>query len=150
MNGFIANSRSNIGMGVTYRDSDSSFIEKSTHGMWTAGDRCPDVILRKSDGTETRLYTEIGYGKYLALFVGMEPPADFGFQNLVTLFNIQPTVTQPTSHEDGATDGKKTYTADWAREDDPVVVLVRPDMHIAHVGRDVAGAHQYLSAIYTR
>lgn len=146
-------------MGVTYSESGSALVKVSEHGIWKAGNRCPDMILKKTNGNETRLYTETTYGKYLLLHVGGTPSSNFGFNDVVTPYTIRAStdvgtvetsqLTQNGGLDNGETDANKTYTADWAsKDDDPFVVIVRPDMHIGFVGQSTEEAKQYLSDLY--
>lgn len=146
-------------MGVTYSESGSALVKVSEHGIWKAGNRCPDMILKKPNGSETRLYTETTYGKYLALHVGGAASSNFGFNDVVTPYIIRAStdvgasetsqLTQDGGLDNGETDANKTYTADWASKDDPFVVIVRPDMYIGFVGQNTEEAKQYLGNLYT-
>ncbi|OAA51544.1 FAD binding domain containing protein [Metarhizium rileyi] len=141
------------GMGVTYRDSGSPLVRVSEHGLWKAGNRCPDMILQKADGGETRLYTEATYGRYLVLHIGETSGVDFAFRNIATHWMIQPAATseergiEPTGGN-GKLDAVKIYTADWASRDDPFVVVVRPDMYLGFVGANVDEAREFLGDLY--
>ncbi|KAH0601869.1 hypothetical protein MHUMG1_00748 [Metarhizium humberi] len=132
------------GMGVTYRESGSPLVQASEHGIWKAGNRCPDMILNKADGAETRLYTETTYGKYLVLHIGGAPAPDFGFSDIVIHYTIRPASESAA----GGDDSSRTYTADWASKDDAFVVIVRPDMYLGFVGGSSDEAKAYLKELY--
>ncbi|KAG8426055.1 hypothetical protein J3459_008457 [Metarhizium acridum] len=132
------------GMGVTYRESGSPLVRASEHGIWTAGNRCPDMVLKKTDGAETWLYTETTYGKYLVLHIGGTPAPDFGFSDVVTHYTIRPASESAAAGGDSS----RTYTADWASKDDPFVVVVRPDMYLGFVGGSADEAKAYLKDLY--
>ncbi|KAK2593444.1 hypothetical protein QQS21_008861 [Conoideocrella luteorostrata] len=144
------------GMGVTYSECGSPLVNASNHGIWKAGNRCPDMIVQKPDGKESRLYTEAAYGKFLVLHVGTDATADFGFTDAAAPFVIQPlagaqadTAVLAKNSRVGGASCVRTYTADWASKEDAFFVVVRPDMYIGHVGRDVEDAKRYLGDLYT-
>lgn len=144
------------GMGVTYGEFGSPLVKASEHGIWKAGNRCPDMVLSKSDGMKTRLYTEVTYGKFIVLQIGANVAATttLGFSDMAVPYSIHPqadTTDAPTRgfHSD-AENAVHTYTADWVSEDDDgVYVVVRPDMYLGYVGRDVEEVKQYLGELYT-
>lgn len=126
------------GMGVSYEGCGSPMVQLSEHGIWKAGFRCPDMVVKTLDGDEKRLYSEASYGKYLLLSVGKAQASNDSNSSLITKYTILP---------EGATcDGtaEHTYTADWATADDVFFVIVRPDMYIASVSEDLATCESYI------
>ena len=112
-------------MGVTYRNSGSALVKPSERGIWRAGDRCPDVVLQRN-GRFTRLYTDAGYGRFLAILVNASLDHDMAVSYTVG--------------EGGL------YSADWAG-DEPYVVVVRPDMYVGCVGSEDE-AREYLDDVF--
>ncbi|CAM1507717.1 Fc.00g045650.m01.CDS01 [Cosmosporella sp. VM-42] len=128
------------GMGVAYNGLGSQLVEGSEHGIWRAGDRCPDVILRKMpQSSPTRLYSEVQYGKFLTLFIGKRGETFPSHASGVVSYIVLPTLCSQAGSdeaEQGASDIVSTgqeFTADWASFSDPFVVIVRPDMYIGLV-----------------
>ncbi|WQF82288.1 Putative FAD-binding domain, FAD/NAD(P)-binding domain superfamily [Colletotrichum destructivum] len=146
------------GMGVAYDGTGSPLVHESSHGIWTAGRRCPDVLLAPvsavSGGEPKRLYELVSsqYGKHLVLRVGGQPGASRDPSAGVRLFNIKPqqaeeeTRTTSTGAGDSpAESSSSTFTAEWAADDDNFTVVVRPDMYIGYVGQGDDGWRDYLS-----
>ncbi|KAK6225520.1 FAD monooxygenase [Colletotrichum tabaci] len=144
------------GMGVAYDGTGSPLVHESSHGIWTAGRRCPDVLLAPVSGGEPkRLYELVSsqYGKHLVLRVGGQPGASRGAPSAgVRLFNIKPQQTEEETRttSTGAGDSpaelsSSTFTAEWAADDDNFTVVVRPDMYIGYVGQGDDGWRDYLS-----
>ncbi|XP_044715096.1 uncharacterized protein HRG_11364 [Hirsutella rhossiliensis] len=129
------------GMGVSYTSFDSPLVWESEYDIWTAGCRCPDLILQSLDGSKsTRLYTEATYGKYLVLFIGTHASIDFGHLNVAVPYQVRPLAPEA--------EGGKMFRADWANRDDSFAVVVRPDMYIGRVGKDANSCRLFLDEIY--
>lgn len=132
------------GMGVSYEACDSPLVQPSEHGIWKAGFRCPDMVIKPvSGGEERRLYAEASYGKYTLLSVGKETPFA-GLGDLATSYSIF-----PESHSSGG-DNKNTFSADWVTSEDAFYVVVRPDMYIAFVSEDVAACKSHIEAVFEK
>lgn len=134
-------------MGVSYDGSGSPLIEESTHDIWTAGRRCPDVYLLPSGQQEPkRLYEVLAgqYGKHVVLKIGGDgksPASADSLNGVARLFKVAP------HSAEGRTTGDADvveFSAEWAKEDDEFVVVVRPDMYIGYVGQG-EGWKQYLA-----
>ncbi|ODA80875.1 hypothetical protein RJ55_03835 [Drechmeria coniospora] len=136
------------GMGVAYDEFDSPLVHKSEHGIWKAGRRCPDLLLRAEgrDGT-TWLYQETTYGKFLVLLIGKHEKVHLGHGDVAVPYRIRP--ENAAVSESVVQDLEfKTFTAEWAREGDSFAVVVRPDMYIGHVGEDVESCRAYLDDLF--
>jgi hypothetical protein len=114
------------------------------------------MLLNRQGGNETRLYTETTYGKYLLLHIGETQVRDFGFEDRVTTYNIQPATGSNSDANlqhgeegfDAPADATRNYTADWVTKDDSFVVVVRPDMYIGCVSQNMDEAKAYLANLY--
>ncbi|KAJ6788942.1 hypothetical protein PWT90_05194 [Aphanocladium album] len=130
------------GMGVSYEACGSPLVQQSEHGIWKAGFRCPDMIVKSASGEERRLYSQATYGKYLLLSVG-KVQATTDSDHPITRYSILP---------DGASSDEKEenmYTADWATADDVFSVVVRPDMYIAFVSKDIAACESHINGVFS-
>ncbi|KOS22161.1 Phenol 2-monooxygenase [Escovopsis weberi] len=151
------------GMGVSYRDLGSPIVDSSEHGIWKAGDRCPDVTLRKSafaDGVhedaapETRLYSQVSYGKFLILVVGKHdgvhavPPETY--HDIARHITILPAQESGSGVSNGQMSSGEAFTAEWAKRGESFAVVVRPDMYIGHVGCAVGSCERYLDSLFSR
>ncbi|KAF6842779.1 FAD monooxygenase [Colletotrichum musicola] len=123
------------GMGVSYDGSGSPLIEESTHGIWKAGRRCPDVYLVPSGQQEPkRLYEVLAgqYGKHVVLKIGGDSTTPASADGVARVFRVAP------HNAEGRTTAADAdvveFSAEWAKEDDEFVVVVRPDMYIGYVG----------------
>lgn len=143
-------------MGVSYRDLSSPLVHTSQHGIWVAGDRCPDLQLVLPSGEEKWLYSTVTYGKYLILSLGRHLDIDSKYQDIVTTFTIVPATA---GSETGISDFEKplgekamsgsTFTARWLAPDDRAVIVVRPDMYIGYVADDRESWRDYLQATFS-
>ncbi|PYI07914.1 monooxygenase [Aspergillus sclerotiicarbonarius CBS 121057] len=141
------------GMGVAYSAATPLVID-SSHGNFVAGKRCPDLWVTMLPETsyhpaanhpvQRRLYELFPYGKFKILFLGNEDPAAFDpqaikWQNQVEVWYIhnQNQRLSTIIHE---------YGADWVDPDQGVVVVVRPDLYIGYVGKDVTA---YLESVFS-
>ncbi|KAJ3492995.1 hypothetical protein NLG97_g5014 [Lecanicillium saksenae] len=130
------------GMGVSYEACGSPLVQQSEHGIWKAGFRCPDMIVKTASGEEKRLYSEATYGKYLLLSIGKAEPANASDYPITRYFVLP----DGTSSEGNAAN---TYTADWASADDIFSVVVRPDMYIAFVSQDLTACESHIRTVFS-
>ncbi|OAQ98748.1 hypothetical protein LLEC1_05163 [Akanthomyces lecanii] len=131
------------GMGVSYEACGSPLVEESSHGIWRAGFRCPDMVIKPFIAkTERRLYSEASYGKYLLLSVGKSQSSS----------DLGPAVTRYSILSEGATpperNAENTYTAEWVTRDDAFYVVVRPDMYIAFVSESLEACESHISRVF--
>lgn len=138
-------------MGVSYDDLSSPLITESECGIWKAGNRCPDVLLTPQEGgPETWLYSVVSYGKYLLLSIGKHQEVDSKYSELVSPIEIFPSSTPNTTPpvtETSAFLKSTVFTAGWA-SNEPIAIIVRPDMYIGYVGTD-DGWKAYLADLFT-
>ncbi|KAF4462068.1 phenol 2-monooxygenase [Fusarium albosuccineum] len=145
------------GMGVAYGEFPTPLVSGSEQGIWKPGERCPDVYLTTASGESTRLYASVSYGGFLVISVGRHLNNAPTHPSQASVFTILPPgVTNghngvSNGVSNGATNGKTqetVFTADWASESEPVVVVVRPDMYVGYVGKsDDDGWKAYLDGI---
>ncbi|TQW00033.1 FAD monooxygenase [Cordyceps javanica] len=134
------------GMGVSYEACGSPLVQQSEHGIWKAGFRCPDMVIKplssgEEEEEERRLYSEVSYGKYLLLSVGKTEAAKLsGYP--VTRYSVLPEGASAIAGVDN------TYTADWAKADDVFHVVVRPDMYIAFVSESLDACESHLNKVF--
>ncbi|KPM39945.1 hypothetical protein AK830_g6626 [Neonectria ditissima] len=137
------------GMGVSYDGLSSPLIKESEHGIWKAGHRCPDIVMKPASGSEsTRLYSKASYGKFLVLFIGKHPESAFDYGSVADSYHILPAdeqLEQAQAGEIQATAAGKRFTADWVKAEDSFVVVVRPDMYIGYVTSGDDSWTQYLA-----
>ncbi|ATY64540.1 aromatic compound monooxygenase yhj G [Cordyceps militaris] len=129
------------GMGVSYEACGSPLIQPSEHGIWKAGFRCPDMVIKPLSGGETRrLYSDVRYGKYLLLSIGKtEAAKESGHP--VTKYSILAEGATVDARSD-------TFTGDWVAADDAFYVVVRPDMYIAFVSESLAACEAHISKVF--
>ncbi|KZL69900.1 FAD monooxygenase [Colletotrichum tofieldiae] len=139
------------GMGVSYDGTGSPLIHESSRGIWTAGRRCPDVLLTPASASEPRRLYELvagKYGKHLVLRIGRPSNGaalSGDLEELARLFNVVPHQAESRrAGVDGSPAAEAQFTADWAADDDDFTVVVRPDMYIGYVGQG-EGWRDYLS-----
>ncbi|KAJ6438855.1 FAD monooxygenase [Purpureocillium lavendulum] len=142
------------GMGVSYQGMGSPLVRESEYGFWKAGDRCPDVVLHTAGKGSTRLYHETTYGKFLVLRIGKHSNRPIGHEEIAVAFNILPAEdsgedsgqlqVQHVRHETGI----QTFHADWVANEDSLAVVVRPDMYLGYVSKDLEGCISYLDSLY--
>ena len=126
------------GMGVAYDNCDSPIVKASEAGIWKAGMRCPDIAMTPSAGGDpTWLYKQATYGKYLVLNVGAAEAVDVGHSNHVYAIAIN-----------GTNSTSNSFTCDELRAEDKAVVVVRPDMYIAYVAKDLNDGKEYLTTLF--
>ncbi|KAK5996447.1 FAD-dependent monooxygenase terD-like protein [Cladobotryum mycophilum] len=141
------------GMGVSYHGFGSPMVDESEHGFWKAGNRCPDVVLKKQQSgghvDETRLYSEVAYGKFIILAIGKasEYAGDSAHVNVATYINIVPHEAS-VSADATETETTKTFKAEWVTPEESYAIVIRPDMYIGHVGSDVRSCEQYLDGLF--
>lgn len=126
-------------MGVAYDGLGSSAVIESNQGIWTAGKRCPDILISRVGGqdAEKRLYSQVPYGKFLILHLGAARAPQARFEDEAVHFTLLP---QGTQHE-GSDDQKETWFSDEqifpsevVSGESNLVVVVRPDLYIGYVG----------------
>lgn len=138
-------------MGVSYDGMASPLIKESEHGIWKAGHRCPDIVVKPVSGAEsTRLYTEISYGKFLVLLIGKHPESAFDYGSVADLYHILPSndLSEPSGEAQSQLSVSNRFTADWVKADDSFVVVVRPDMYIGYVTGGDDSWSQYLAELF--
>ncbi|KAF5019126.1 hypothetical protein F66182_8895 [Fusarium sp. NRRL 66182] len=143
--GSIEKSSSHItGMGISYEGLPSAAIRDSQHGLFTAGQPCPDLYLTL-DGqlTSSRLYSMVEYGKYLVLAIGDQPCSKVNPNESIVWLRIQAptTVAQPTANV-----GNSVYRANFVGRKDNYTVVVRPDMYVGCITHD-DGWKAYLETV---
>ncbi|KAJ3525003.1 hypothetical protein NM208_g11828 [Fusarium decemcellulare] len=133
--GSIEKNSSHItGMGISYEGLQSPAIRDSQHGLFTAGQPCPDLYLTL-DGqpTANRLYSMVEYGKYLVLAIGDPPMPKVKLSESIVWLSIQAETTEgpPTANV-----GNKSYRANFVGRNDSYTVVIRPDMYVGCVASD--------------
>ncbi|KAM3547942.1 hypothetical protein MY1884_009377 [Beauveria asiatica] len=133
------------GMGVSYEAYGSPLVEQSEHGIWKAGFRCPDMVIKplSAGGEEKRLYSEVSYGKYLLLSVGKAQAAAKESALPVTRYSILSAGASPDAT------AVNTFTGDWVAADDVFYVVVRPDMYIAFVSESLDACESHLNKVFS-
>ncbi|KAI6419672.1 hypothetical protein MCOR14_010786 [Pyricularia oryzae] len=119
------------GMGVMYDGMTSALVvEGEQMGVWKAGRRCPDILLSRPGGQETRLYAEVTYGSYLILGIG---GVDTGseFVDFSTRFSL---FSSAQGCKNSGAPQANSFVGEDIKESDKFVVVVRPDMYIGFVG----------------
>lgn len=130
------------GMGVSYESSGSPLVQASEHGIWRAGFRCPDMVIKPiAGGEERRLYSEVSYGKYMLLSVGKSSPEATGLDGSVMQYIIVPAAASASS-------SNKTFSGDWVSDEDCFHVVVRPDMYIAFVSEDINTCVSHIGNVF--
>lgn len=128
---------------MAYNDCDSPLVQPSARGMWKAGFRCPDVIISPFEGGEARrLYSEVSYGKYIVLALGMAA-VNVGFPGTVSQMSI---VGKHSAL--GKISGDSVYTSEWVDEEKAGFVVVRPDMYISCVADDLESCRRHLGMLF--
>ncbi|OAA69644.1 Monooxygenase, FAD-binding protein [Cordyceps fumosorosea ARSEF 2679] len=131
------------GMGVSYEACGSPLVEASQHGIWRAGFRCPDMVIKPlAGGEERRLYKQNDYGKYLLLSVG-KPAASKDSSLPVTRYSVLP---PQGAAADASLDN--AFTGDWVTAEDAFHVVVRPDMYIAFVSESLEACEAHLNKVF--
>ena len=133
-------------MGVSYDGLDSPLVKESEIGIWKAGKRCPDVEV-SVDGKQTRLYNIVSYGNFMLLEIGTTKPS--AIQMAISLDGVLSRYRITTGGETSAPEANFTsLVGEWATEDEPLYVVVRPDMYIGYTTRDVNEVKQYLEDVF--
>jgi phenol 2-monooxygenase (NADPH) len=134
------------GMGVSYRDMASPLVHASQHGIWRAGDRCPDVLLSLPSGEEKWLYSVACYGKHLILSIGGGVRPEPKYEHVATVYNIA--ASESRSSVNGEDTGSApVFKAKWLAENERAVVVVRPDMYVGYVGTEPDSWEGYLEGL---
>lgn len=141
-------------MGVTYRDLASPLVRASQHGIWNAGDRCPDVRLTLPNGGETWLYSVVTYGKYLILSLGGALSVEEKYEGIATTYTIlaAPGASPTTDVAENGVGSEEfgagsVFKADWLAAEESAVVVVRPDMYIGFVSVDTTSWKDYFQGM---
>ncbi|RKL16395.1 hypothetical protein BFJ68_g5008 [Fusarium oxysporum] len=120
------------GMGVNYSEFATPLIQGTELGIWKPGYRCPDVVITGSSGKTSRLYENVSYGDFIVLAIGRRLPAISVSAPVYTILPNGSTNGHMGCHQNR--DGDKNFTADWVKNEDSAIVIVRPDMYIGYVG----------------
>ncbi|KAF4501931.1 phenol 2-monooxygenase [Fusarium agapanthi] len=120
------------GMGVNYSEFATPLIQGTEIGIWKPGYRCPDVVITESSGETPRFYENVSYGDFIVLAIGRRLSAN---SVSAPVYSILP-IGSTNGHVEGRQnrDGDKDFTADWVKNEDSAVVIVRPDMYVGYVG----------------
>lgn len=119
-------------MGVNYGDFATPLIQGAGLGIWKPGYRCPDVEMTESSGKTLRLYENVSYGDFIVLAIGRRLPAMSVSAPVYTILPNGSTNGHLECHQNR--DGDKDFTADWVKNEDSAIVIVRPDMYVGYVG----------------
>jgi 2-polyprenyl-6-methoxyphenol hydroxylase-like FAD-dependent oxidoreductase len=124
-------------LGIRYRDSAMDGEQGARRGP--LGLRIPDLPLRSPGGVRTRLHELLGRGPFTAIV--LDPGPQLGLQELETQMEERH-VELLAIRSPGALDRPAgSYVdldgalLDFLRGDVPALCLVRPDAHVASVGR---------------
>uniref|UniRef100_A0A0D2XKQ1 FAD-binding domain-containing protein n=1 Tax=Fusarium oxysporum (strain Fo5176) TaxID=660025 RepID=A0A0D2XKQ1_FUSOF len=120
------------GMGVNYSEFATPLIQGTELGIWKPGYRCPEVVITGSSGKTSRLYENVSYGDFIVLAIGRRLPAISVSAPVYTILPNGSTNGHMGCHQNR--DGDKNFTADWVKNEDSAIVIVRPDMYIGYVG----------------
>ncbi|KAF4341464.1 3-(3-hydroxy-phenyl)propionate 3-hydroxycinnamic acid hydroxylase [Fusarium beomiforme] len=137
------------GMGVNYSEYATPLVQGIDHGIWKPGYRCPDVVMTTTSGKTTRLYQSVAYGEFIVLAVGKRLSTGAVSAPVYSILPDQATNGHVESDQDRDCD--KTFTADWVKNEDLLIVIVRPDMYVGYVGTAEAAAWKsYLDTYYVK
>lgn len=118
-------------MGVNYGQFPTPLVQGLEHGIWKPGYRCPDVIISKGSGEAIRLYSNVSYGRFIVLSIGMHLNTE---SVSASVYTILPKETASGINKySKSKECDKTFTADWVKAHTSHVVVVRPDMYIGCV-----------------
>ncbi|KAI1049064.1 hypothetical protein LB506_004690 [Fusarium annulatum] len=120
------------GMGVNYSEFATPLIQGTELGIWKPGYRCPDVVMTGSSGKTSRLYENVSYGDFIVLAIGRRLAAISASAPVYTILPNGSTNGVVECHQNR--DGNKDFTADWCKNEDSAIVIVRPDMYVGYVG----------------
>ncbi|KAH7211523.1 FAD binding domain-containing protein [Fusarium oxysporum] len=121
------------GMGVNYSEFATPLIQGTELGIWKPGYRCPDVVITGSSGKTSRLYENVSYGDFIVLAIGRRLPAISVSAPVYTILPNGSTNGHMGCHQNR--DGDKHFTADWAKNEDSAIVIVRPDITCSGVAQ---------------
>ncbi|KAF9776902.1 hypothetical protein IL306_004847 [Fusarium sp. DS 682] len=137
------------GMGVNYSEYATPLVQGIEHGIWKPGYRCPDVVMTAASEETTRLYQNVAYGDFIVLAVGKRLPTGSVSAPVYSILPNGVTNGHTECHQDR--DGDKTFTADWANNEDSLIAVVRPDMYVGYVGTGEDEAWKtYLETYYVK
>lgn len=119
-------------MGVNYGEFVTPLVQGAELGIWKPGYRCPDVEMTESSGKTSRLYENVSYGDFIVLVIGRRLPAISVSAPVYTILPNGSTNGYVDSHQNR--DGDKDFTADWVKNENSAIVIVRPDMYVGYVG----------------
>ncbi|KAH7226886.1 FAD binding domain-containing protein [Fusarium oxysporum] len=114
------------GMGVNYSEFATPLIQGTELGIWKPGYRCLDVVITGSSGKTSRLYENVSYGDFIVLAIGRRLPAISVSAPVYTILPNGSTNGHMGCHQNR--DGDKNFTADWVKNEDSAIVIVRPDI----------------------
>lgn len=120
-------------MGISYEGLHSPAVQNSQHGLFTAGQPCPDLYLIDNQDITRRLYSLVDYGKYLVLAIGTHDALKIKHEDSIAYFNVQ---AESLSHGPPADGDEKVYRAGFVGIKDNYVVIIRPDMYVGCVSLD--------------
>ena len=130
------------GMGVAYSKMGSPLVKESAHGVFEAGQRCPDLWLQEpGSGDSTRLYQNLRYGRYTLLLAGQAASVQLGENNpeFLSILRLAPLqamgigLVNGDGHIEKAAQVANTFECSWIRKQEDYAVLVRPDCYIEFV-----------------
>ncbi|KAF4432195.1 phenol 2-monooxygenase [Fusarium acutatum] len=137
------------GMGVNYCEFATPLIRGTDLGIWKPGYRCPDVEITESSGKTSRLYENVSYGDFIVLAIGRRLSAISVSAPVYSILPDGSTNGHVECHQNR--DGDKDFTADWVKNEDPAIVIVRPDMYVGYVGTFEDGAWKgYLDSYFIK
>lgn len=119
-------------MGVNYSEFATPLIQGAELGIWKPGYRCPDVVMTGASGKTSRLYENVSYGDFIVLAIGRRLAANSVSAPVYTILPNGSTNGVVECHQNR--DGDKEFTADWCKNEDSAIVIVRPDMYVGYVG----------------
>jgi hypothetical protein len=123
------------GMGITY-PTTTPFVIPGFLADFTAGFRCPDFSMTRSDGESIFFYQLFEYGKYLVL---LGPSAVLEllvtFREHVLTWNVYPLDDGVDGFSVVMVDGTVlTTTFDLGGEN--LAIIIRPDLYVGYAGQD--------------
>ncbi|KAH7305839.1 FAD binding domain-containing protein [Stachybotrys elegans] len=142
------------GMGVSYEGLNSPLVKESSYSFWTAGARCPDVVVTGSEQPgPSWLYSHVEYGKFIVLSIGQVPHPYMKYQHVLQFISIFASPPEgsnnPAQGEDRDTHSLsgKMFRADWVLPEDNYIIVIRPDMYIGYIATCEQGWQDYIASI---
>ncbi|KAF4991505.1 hypothetical protein FGRMN_7779 [Fusarium graminum] len=137
------------GMGVNYSEYATPLVQGIEVGIWKPGHRCPDVVVTGSSAEATRLYENVSYGDFIVLAIGRRLPAISASAPVYTILSNGVTNGHVECHQNRDVD--KDFTADWVKNEDSIIVIVRPDMYLGYVGTgDDVAWEEYIDSYFVK